>query len=257
MISALENNQAQRACVMQPRVRRTLGIESPHTSISPNPNGVPSKADRSQAFTMSSNSRGMDASPLGWAVGIVGGSSRHPGLFQPWAIIRKPFGLGLSPPPIANMNDLAGLHVWQLAQNIGNKREQLVHVVASGMKNHQADGERRDMLLIDHISVDGDERLKLCLCASEQMTILDSVPAHFLDRQHCVRPQMAFQPARQVLIKQQANDRRQSPELYLHPSPAVPTLARGSRTGSHPETPPAGPPCLDKHPTCLSVHEFL
>ena len=34
--------QAQRACVMQPRVRRTLGIKSPHTSISPNPNGVPS-----------------------------------------------------------------------------------------------------------------------------------------------------------------------------------------------------------------------
>jgi hypothetical protein len=33
--------QAQRACVMQPRVRRTLGIESPHTSISVNPNGVP------------------------------------------------------------------------------------------------------------------------------------------------------------------------------------------------------------------------
>jgi hypothetical protein len=26
---------------MQPRGRRTLGIESPHTSISPNPNGVP------------------------------------------------------------------------------------------------------------------------------------------------------------------------------------------------------------------------
>ncbi len=33
--------QAQRACVMQPRVRRTLGIESPYTLISPNPNGVP------------------------------------------------------------------------------------------------------------------------------------------------------------------------------------------------------------------------
>ena len=35
-------SQAQRACVMQPRVRRTLGIESSLTSISPNPNGVPS-----------------------------------------------------------------------------------------------------------------------------------------------------------------------------------------------------------------------
>lgn len=35
-------NQAQRACVMQPRVRRTLGIESPHVFIPPNPNGVPS-----------------------------------------------------------------------------------------------------------------------------------------------------------------------------------------------------------------------
>lgn len=34
--------QAQRACVMQPRVRRTLGIEPPHVFISPNPNGVPS-----------------------------------------------------------------------------------------------------------------------------------------------------------------------------------------------------------------------
>ncbi len=34
-------SQAQRACVMQPRVRRTLGIESPHVLISPNPNGVP------------------------------------------------------------------------------------------------------------------------------------------------------------------------------------------------------------------------
>jgi len=34
--------QAQRACVMQPRVRRTLGIEAPLTSISPNPNRVPS-----------------------------------------------------------------------------------------------------------------------------------------------------------------------------------------------------------------------
>ena len=42
MISVWENNQAQRACVMQPRVRRTLGIESSQTSISPNPNGVPS-----------------------------------------------------------------------------------------------------------------------------------------------------------------------------------------------------------------------
>ena len=34
--------QAQRAYVMQPRVRRTLGIESPHVFISSNPNGVPS-----------------------------------------------------------------------------------------------------------------------------------------------------------------------------------------------------------------------
>ncbi len=42
MISVWEYNQAQRACVMQPRVRRTLGIESSHTSISSNPNGVPS-----------------------------------------------------------------------------------------------------------------------------------------------------------------------------------------------------------------------
>jgi hypothetical protein len=42
MIFVWEIIQAQRACVMQPRVRRTLGIESPHISISPNPNGVPS-----------------------------------------------------------------------------------------------------------------------------------------------------------------------------------------------------------------------
>ena len=34
--------QAHRACVMQPRVRRTLGIESSRVFISPNPNGVPS-----------------------------------------------------------------------------------------------------------------------------------------------------------------------------------------------------------------------
>ena len=42
--------QAQRACVIQPRVRRTLGIESPHAPISPNPNGVPSKLERSTSF---------------------------------------------------------------------------------------------------------------------------------------------------------------------------------------------------------------
>ena len=36
------SSQAQRACVMQPRVRRTLGIESSHVFISLNPNGVPS-----------------------------------------------------------------------------------------------------------------------------------------------------------------------------------------------------------------------
>ncbi len=36
------SSQAQRACVMQPRARRTLDIELSHTSISPNPNGVPS-----------------------------------------------------------------------------------------------------------------------------------------------------------------------------------------------------------------------
>ncbi len=80
-------NQAQRACVMQPRVRRTLGIESPPTSIPPNPNGVPSKVE------CSSNSRGTDATPLGLVVSIVGGKSPYPGLFQPWAISRKPVGL--------------------------------------------------------------------------------------------------------------------------------------------------------------------
>jgi hypothetical protein len=42
MIELWRDCQAQRACVMQPRVRRTLGIESPHVFISPNPNGVPS-----------------------------------------------------------------------------------------------------------------------------------------------------------------------------------------------------------------------
>lgn len=91
--SAADETQAQRACAMQPRVRRTLCFESPHVFISPNRNGVPSKVDRSQAFTMSSNSRGMDATPLGLVVGIACGSSRYPGLFQPWAIIRKPVGL--------------------------------------------------------------------------------------------------------------------------------------------------------------------
>jgi hypothetical protein len=85
--------EAQRACVMQPRVRRTLGIESPHTSISPNPNGVPSKVEYLHVFTTSSNSRGTDATPLGLVVSIVGGKSPYPGLFQPWAISRKPVGL--------------------------------------------------------------------------------------------------------------------------------------------------------------------
>lgn len=80
-------SQAQRACVMRPRVRRTLGIESSHISISPNPNGVPSKVE------CSSNSRGTDATPLGLVVSIVGGKSPYPGLFQPWAISRKPVGL--------------------------------------------------------------------------------------------------------------------------------------------------------------------
>ena len=42
MSRAVHLIQAQRACVMQPRVRRTLGIESPHSSIYSNPNGVPS-----------------------------------------------------------------------------------------------------------------------------------------------------------------------------------------------------------------------
>lgn len=93
MSRAVRLIQAQRACVMQPRVRRTLGIESPHVFISPNPNGVPSKVNRSQAFTMSSNSRGMDATPSGLVVGVTCVSSRYPGLFQPWAIIRKPVGL--------------------------------------------------------------------------------------------------------------------------------------------------------------------
>lgn len=86
--------QARRACVTQPRVRRTLGFESAHASVSPNPNGVPSKDERSLTFTVPSTSRGMDATPLGLVVGIAGGSSRYPGLFQPWAIIRKPVGLG-------------------------------------------------------------------------------------------------------------------------------------------------------------------
>ncbi len=50
MSRAVHLIQAQRACVMQPRVRRTLGIESPHVFISPNPNGVPSKVERSTTF---------------------------------------------------------------------------------------------------------------------------------------------------------------------------------------------------------------
>lgn len=250
-------NQAQRACVMQPRVRRTLGIESPHVFISSNPNGVPSKVDRSQAFTMSLNSRRMDATPLRLVVGIAGGSSRYPGLFQPWSIVRKPLGLVLSSPPIADMNDLAGLHIRQLTQDVGNKRQQIVHVVAGGMQDHEANGKGRNMLLVDHVPVDGDERLKFCLCADEQMAVLDPVPAHFLDRQHRVRTQMALQPARQVLIKQQAHDQRQSPELCLHPSPAAPMPARGSRTGNHPGIPPTGPLCSSKPPACLLAHEFL
>ncbi len=86
-------SQAQRACVMQPRVRRTLGIESPRTLISPNPNGVPSKGECFHTSTTSSNSRGMDATPLRLVVSIAGGKSAYPGLFHPWAISRKPVGL--------------------------------------------------------------------------------------------------------------------------------------------------------------------
>ncbi len=86
-------NQAQRACVMQPRVRRTLGIEPPHVPISPNPNGVPSKVERSLTFTTPSTSRGMDATPLGLVAGVAADESPCPGLFQPWAMMRKPVGL--------------------------------------------------------------------------------------------------------------------------------------------------------------------
>lgn len=74
--------------------RRPLNsLEAPHTSISPNPNGVPSKVELFHASTTSSNSRGTDATPLGLVVSIVGGKSAYPGLFQPWAISRKPVGL--------------------------------------------------------------------------------------------------------------------------------------------------------------------
>lgn len=93
MIFVWEIIQAQRACVMQPRVRRTLGIESPRTLISPNPNGVPSKGECFHTSTTSSNSRGNDATPWGLVVSIAGGKSAYPGLFQPWAISRKPVGL--------------------------------------------------------------------------------------------------------------------------------------------------------------------
>lgn len=85
--------QSQWVRVMQPRVCRTPGIESPRFFISSNPNGFPSKVNRSQAFTVFSYFRGMDATPLGLVVEIAGGTSRYPGLFQPWAIVRKPVGL--------------------------------------------------------------------------------------------------------------------------------------------------------------------
>ncbi len=85
--------QAQRACVTQPRVRRTLGIESSHDSILPNPNGVPYLA-RGRSLVVKANlSRTRYATPLGLVLDDSNGLSSHPGLFQPWAMIRKPVGL--------------------------------------------------------------------------------------------------------------------------------------------------------------------
>lgn len=248
--------QAQRACVMQPRVRITLGIESPDVFISPNPNGVPSESDRSQSFTMSSNSRGMDATPLGLVVGIACGSSRYPGLFQPWAIIRKPVGLGLSPSPIADMNHFARLHLCQSAQNIRHQRQQHRNAIIARMKHDEADRKSRDMLLIDHVAINGDQRIEIQLCPAEQIAIFDPVPPHVLHRHDDMRQKLALQRSRQVLIKQQAHDRKRVLKRVQHPCRGAPALVRGSRMENHPRTSPS---CLLRQDTpseCLSAHEF-
>ena len=52
---------------MQPRVRRTLGIESSHTSFSPNPNGVPSGSTVIE-------SRAISLREMSWTHGKLTGS---------------------------------------------------------------------------------------------------------------------------------------------------------------------------------------
>jgi hypothetical protein len=64
MSRAIQLIQAQRACVMQPRVRRILGIKSPHTFISPNSNGVPLvSTDHESRLLISTERDGYSASP--------------------------------------------------------------------------------------------------------------------------------------------------------------------------------------------------
>jgi len=94
----LDAIQAQRAYVMQPRVRRTLGIGPSHASIPPNPNGVPSKVELLRTCAAAMITRGTDATPLGFRFGDDMSSSRVPGLFQPWAVFRKPVGLDVEMP---------------------------------------------------------------------------------------------------------------------------------------------------------------
>ncbi len=70
-MNGLSTIQAQRACVMQPRVRRTLGIESSYTSISSNPNGVPSGSTDSES---SASKVAISLREMSWTHGKLTGS---------------------------------------------------------------------------------------------------------------------------------------------------------------------------------------
>jgi hypothetical protein len=70
-MNGLSTIEAQRACVMQPRVRRTLGIESSHVFISPNPNGVPSD---STAIARRASRVAVSLREMSWTHGKLTGS---------------------------------------------------------------------------------------------------------------------------------------------------------------------------------------
>ena len=91
MSRAVHLIQAQRACVMQPRVRRTLGIESPHSSIYSNPNGVPSD---STAIDSRASKVAISLREMSWTHGKLTGARKSD---------RMPAGENL--PPISTERD--------------------------------------------------------------------------------------------------------------------------------------------------------